>query len=101
MLAVNKQGFILVVAVVFLVAGMLWATLTWVSADGALQVWTGDTGFLRVLARGVAVVPRWSGERSGAQAIVTEVRATTSDGWNTTNSWTQPTTVRFGVRLSF
>jgi hypothetical protein len=28
-------------------------------------------------------------------------RPPTSDGWNTTNSWTQPTTVRLGVRLSF
>jgi hypothetical protein len=28
-------------------------------------------------------------------------RPPTSDGWNTTNRWTQPMTVRFGVRLSF
>ncbi len=28
-------------------------------------------------------------------------RPPTSDGWNTTNRWTQPTTVRLGVRLSF
>ena len=25
----------------------------------------------------------------------------TSNGWNTTNQWTQPMTVRFGLRLSF
>ena len=28
-------------------------------------------------------------------------RPPTSDGWNTTDRWTQPLTVRFGVRLSF
>jgi len=28
-------------------------------------------------------------------------RPPTSDGWNTTDRWTQPMTVRFGVRLSF
>jgi Flp pilus assembly protein TadD len=80
MLAVKKPGFILVLAVAVLVAGTLWATLSWVSSDGALQVWTSDTGFLRVLARGFAVVPRWSGKRMGAQPLLTEIRATTSDG---------------------
>ncbi len=28
-------------------------------------------------------------------------RPPTNEGWNTTNRWTQPTTVRLGVRLSF
>jgi len=28
-------------------------------------------------------------------------RPPTGEGWNTSNSWTQPTTVRLGVRLSF
>ena len=77
---VNKRGFILAGLIVALVAGVLWATVTWVPSDGAVQVWTADNGFLRVLARGLAIVPRWSGERSGAQELVAEVRVTTSDG---------------------
>jgi len=80
MLAVKKHRFILVAAVSIVVVGALWATVTWVPSDGALQVWTGDTGFLRVLSRGLSVVPRWSGQRMGAQTLVTEVRATTGDG---------------------
>jgi len=79
MLAVKKPGFILV-AVSVSVMVVLWATVTWVPSDGAVAVWTADNGFLRVLSRGLAVVPRWSGERSGAPALVTEVPATTSDG---------------------
>ena len=60
--------------------GLLWGTVSWVSADGALQVWTAETCFLRVPARGLAIVPRWSGVRSGARTLVAEVRTTTNDG---------------------
>jgi len=80
MRAVKKPGFILLAGVVLLTIGLLWTTVTWVPSDGAVTVWTAETGFLRVSARGLAVVPRWSGERSGARILVAEVRATTSDG---------------------
>ncbi len=80
MQAVKKPGFILIAGAVLLTVGLLWATVTWVPSDGAVQVWTAETGFLRVSARGFAVVPRWSGERSGAQILIAEVRATTNDG---------------------
>jgi predicted AlkP superfamily pyrophosphatase or phosphodiesterase len=78
--AMKRTGFILLTGAILLTIGLMWATVSWVSADGALQVWTAETGFLRVPARGLAVVPRWSGERSGARTLVAEVRATTSDG---------------------
>ena len=77
---VKKPGFILIAGALLVAVGLLWATVTWVPSDGAVQVWTAETGFLRVSARGFAVVPRWSGERSGARTLVAEVRATTSDG---------------------
>jgi hypothetical protein len=54
--------------------------VTWVPADGAVRVWDADTGFLRVPARGLVVLPRWSDTRSGAEALVAELQATTSDG---------------------
>jgi len=82
MRAVKKPGFILLAGVVLLTIGLLWATVTWVPSDGAVTVWTAETGYLRVSARGLAVVPRWSGERSGARTLVAKVRATTSDGAN-------------------
>ena len=80
MRAVKRPGFILLAGAILLTIGLLWATVAWVPSDGAVQVWTAETGFLRVLARGLAIVPRWSGERSGAQALAAEVRATTRDG---------------------
>ncbi len=78
--AVNRHRVISGVAIAALVAGLLWATVTWVPADGAVQVWVADTGYLRVPARGFAVSPRWSGIRSDARVLTTEVAATTRDG---------------------
>jgi len=78
--AMKRTGLILLAGAAVLTIGLLWAAVSWVPSDGALQVWTAETGFLRVPARGLAVVPRWSGERSGARTLVAEVRATTSDG---------------------
>ena len=80
MSTVKKRGLILGTAIVALVVGLLWTTVTWVPADGAMLVWVADAGFLRVPARGLTVLPRWSGIRSDAKVLRTEVRATTRDG---------------------
>lgn len=76
----KKRGFILITAIIALVLLVLWATVTWVPEDGAVWVWTDDTGSLRISARGLALLPRWSGTRSGAESLVAEVRAATRDG---------------------
>ena len=75
-----KKSRSVLVAAAVLTLGLLWVTVIWVPADGAVSVWQAGTGFLRVPSRGLALAPRWSGERVEAAALVAEVRATTSDG---------------------
>ena len=75
-----KPGIILAGLIVALVLGVVWATVTWVPADGGLWVWSASSGALRVPEGGLAVIPRWSGKRLAKGLLAAEVRATTVDG---------------------
>jgi hypothetical protein len=79
-----KKHWLFVVAAIMAFAIALWLMLTWVPTDGAVRVWDADTGFLRVPAGGLIVLPRWSDTRPGAEALVAEVQTTTRDGASVT-----------------
>jgi tetratricopeptide (TPR) repeat protein len=80
MSAVKGRAIILVAIAGALLGAALWSTLAWVPYDGALWLWSANTGSLRVAGRGVAVMPRWSGSRLGPRELRAQVSATTSDG---------------------
>jgi hypothetical protein len=80
MAAMSRWNLLIIAALVVVIAGALWATVLWVPGDGAVWVWTAESGELRVPARGVSVVARWSGQRLPSHPLVAEVPAATADG---------------------
>ncbi len=59
---------------------VLWLTVAWVPAGGALHVWDAESGTLTVPDRGVAFLPRWSGKRQAASRLEAVVSSAMREG---------------------
>ena len=59
---------------------LLWLTVAWVSADGSVRVWDSTAGTLTVPGQGLALLPRWSGQRQAGGRLEATVTAASREG---------------------
>ncbi len=71
---------LLIALAAVLVIALLWLTVAWVPADGAVRVWDAASGTLTVAGKGVALLPRWSGERQAGGQLEATVAAAAREG---------------------
>ena len=63
-----------------LVIALLWLTVVWVPAGGALHTWHAPSGTLNVPDRGVAFLPRWSHQRRPGSKLEVVVPSASREG---------------------
>lgn len=79
MLAMSHRTLLAVVVALVVVAGIGWSLVAWVPTDGSVWAWSEASGTLTVPARGIRLLPRWSGDRLAPTDLEAEIIARSRD----------------------
>ncbi len=74
------RRILLILSIFAVVAGLSWAVLARSGVDGGTWGWSSASGTLKVLPRGVAVLPRWSWNRLPGGSLDATVDAASREG---------------------